>query len=263
MNSGDAAKLQAYIDAYHRKSKPQGWLDLRKVTGDLSVLKIEKNEPNDIVAVVGESMAGRRLAGGIQDRSHGPDEVPGWQPGRRADRPDDLAIPRLTQTEALKALNARAEGLAAKDEFMGAVLVENHGKILVEKTWGYADRGAQVPLKAADKFRLGSMNKMFTATATLQLVGKGKLSLDGTVAGIFPTIPQGHRRPYHHPHAAHPYRRNRRHLRRRFRQASPGAEDPRRLRKALRRARAGVPAGIAVGLLQFRGSSCLESSFRK
>src|ERR1700733_1243975 len=57
VNSGDTAKLQAFIDTYHRKSTPQGWLDLRQVTGDLSVLKLEKNEPNDIVAIVGESLA--------------------------------------------------------------------------------------------------------------------------------------------------------------------------------------------------------------
>jgi D-alanyl-D-alanine carboxypeptidase len=189
MNSGDAAKLQAYIDAYHRKSKPQGWLDLRNVTGDLSVLKIEKNEPNDIIAVIGESLADDVLRAEFKIDPTDPMKFLDGSQIAGADRPDDLAIPRLTQKEALKALNARAEGLVAQDKFMGVVLVESHGKILLEKTWGYADRDAKTPLKLTDKFRLGSMNKMFTATATLQLVGKGKLSLDGTVGRYLPDYP--------------------------------------------------------------------------
>jgi len=188
-NTEDAVRLQAYIDKYHRKSTPQIYIGLHKVTGDLSVLKIEKNEPNDIVAVLGESLADDVLRAEYKtDPADATKLVDGSQIAG-ADRPDDLAIPRLAQTEALKALNARADGLAAQDKLMGAELVESHGRILLEKTWGYADREAKIPLKVTDKFRLGSMNKMFTATATLQLVAKGKLSLDGTVGRYLPDYP--------------------------------------------------------------------------
>lgn len=57
INSGDTEKIQTYVDTYHRKSKPQFYLDLRQTFGDLSVLKITKNQPNDIVAIVGMSHA--------------------------------------------------------------------------------------------------------------------------------------------------------------------------------------------------------------
>ncbi len=56
-NSEDKVKLQAYIDKYHRKSTPQSYIEFHQITGDLSVLKIEKNEPNDLVAVLGETLA--------------------------------------------------------------------------------------------------------------------------------------------------------------------------------------------------------------
>jgi D-alanyl-D-alanine carboxypeptidase len=188
MNSGDAAKLQKYIDTYHRKSKPQTWLDLRQVTGDLSVLKLEKNEPNDIVAIVGESLSDDVLRAEYQTDRADPTNI---KFGRIAgvDRPDDLAIPRLSQDAALRALNARVDGLAAQDKFMGVMLIESHGNILLDKAWGYADLQARIPLKVTDKFRLGSMNKMFTATAILQLVANGKLSLDGTVGRYLPDYP--------------------------------------------------------------------------
>ena len=189
MNSGDEAKLQAYIATYHRKSSPKDYLGLRQVTGELTVLKIEKSEPNDIVAVVGEALSDDVLRAEYKTDPADPTTLADGSQIAGADRPDDLAIPRLTQSEALKAMIARADGLAAEDKFMGAELVENHGHILLEKTWGYADRDAKIPLRTTDKFRLGSMNKMFTATAVLQLVAQGKLSLDGTVGQYLPDYP--------------------------------------------------------------------------
>lgn len=189
MNSGDEAKLQAYIDTYHRKSMPKDYLYLRQVIGDLSVLKIEKNEPNDIVAILGESLADDILRAEYKIDPADSTKLADGSQIAGADRPDDLAIPRLSQTEALKAVNARADGLVSQDKFMGVELVESHGSILLEKAWGYADRDAKIPLKVTDKFRLGSMNKMFTAVATLQLVAKGKLSLGGTVGQYLPDYP--------------------------------------------------------------------------
>jgi D-alanyl-D-alanine carboxypeptidase len=188
-NSENTAKLQAYIDKYHRKSTPQNYIDLHRITGDLSVLRIEKNEPNDLVALLGEALADDALRAEYKTDPADPATLLDGSQIAGTDRPDDLAIPRLGQAEALKALNARADGLAAQDKLMGAVLVEDHGKILLEKAWGYADRDAKIPLKVTDKFRLGSMNKMFTATAALQLVAKGKLSLDGTVGRYLPDYP--------------------------------------------------------------------------
>jgi D-alanyl-D-alanine carboxypeptidase len=58
------------------------------------------------------------------------------------------------------------------------VLVARNGKVLLEKIAGKADRGANTPVTADTRFRIGSMNKMFTSVATLQLVEAGKLSLD-------------------------------------------------------------------------------------
>jgi D-alanyl-D-alanine carboxypeptidase len=188
MNSGDAAKLQRYIDTYHRKSTAQGWLGLRQVTGDLSVLKFNKNEPNDIVAIVGEAQSDDVLRVEYRLDPADPTKIIFAQTAG-VERPDDFAIPRLSQADALKALTARADGLAAQDKLMGAMLIETHGKILLDKAWGYADREAKVPLQVTDKFRLGSMNKMFTAVATLQLVAKGKLSLDGTIGQYLPDYP--------------------------------------------------------------------------
>jgi CubicO group peptidase (beta-lactamase class C family) len=93
----------------------------------------------------------------------------------------DLVLHRMTETDALKALSTRAGELADKDEFAGAVLVARDGEVLFERAWGRADRKARTPNTPDTKFRIGSMSKMFTAVATLQLVEAGKLALDDPI----------------------------------------------------------------------------------
>jgi D-alanyl-D-alanine carboxypeptidase len=93
----------------------------------------------------------------------------------------DLVIHRLGEDDALAALSARAEKLARAGEFSGAVLVARDGHVLLEDAWGLSDRKAGTPNTPDTKFRIGSMNKMFTAVATLQLVEAGKLALDDPI----------------------------------------------------------------------------------
>lgn len=90
----------------------------------------------------------------------------------------DLALHRLTEAEALAALSSRAEDRAGADEFSGALLVARDGTVLLQDAWGLSDREAGTPNTLDTRFRLGSMNKMFTAVAALQLVEAGKLALD-------------------------------------------------------------------------------------
>jgi CubicO group peptidase (beta-lactamase class C family) len=69
------------------------------------------------------------------------------------------------------------------------VLVARHGKILLQDAWGRADRKTGTPNTSATRFRIGSMNKMFTAVATLQLVEAHKLALDDPIGKHLPDYP--------------------------------------------------------------------------
>jgi D-alanyl-D-alanine carboxypeptidase len=101
----------------------------------------------------------------------------------------DLVLHRMTQADAVAALTDRAEERARADEFAGAVLVARHGKVLLQHAWGRADRTAGTANTPATRFRIGSMNKMFTAVATLQLVEAGKLKLDDPIGKHLPDYP--------------------------------------------------------------------------
>jgi CubicO group peptidase (beta-lactamase class C family) len=100
-----------------------------------------------------------------------------------------LVLHRMTEADALAALTARADARLAADEFSGAALVARNGKVVYERAWGLADREADVPNSTETKFRLGSMNKMFTLVATLQLVDAGKLELDEPIGTYLPDYP--------------------------------------------------------------------------
>ncbi|MEI9931520.1 MAG: serine hydrolase domain-containing protein [Rhizomicrobium sp.] len=201
------AKLQAYIDTYHRKSTPQVYLGLHEVTGDLSVLKLETNEPDHIVAILGEALSDDVLR--VEYQIDPKDQtkltfaqIAGWE------RPDDLAIPRLSQTEALKALNAHADKLVAEDKFMGGMLIENHGKLLLDKAWGYGDRGQEDSAQADRQVPTGLHEQdvhsgRYAATRGARQALARRHS--GTIS--YQLSEQGDREQSYDSHAAYPCRR--------------------------------------------------------
>ena len=101
---------------------------------------------------------------------------------KRPARALDLVLHRMTEADALKALSARADKLAGEDEFSGAVLVAKDDRVLFSHAYGLADRSRRIPNSIRTRFRIGSMNKMFTAVAILQLVEAGKVKLTAPLA---------------------------------------------------------------------------------
>lgn len=74
-------------------------------------------------------------------------------------------------------------------QFMGSVLVDQHGKILLDKGYGYANLEWQIPNSPTTKFRLGSVTKQFTAAAILLLEDSGKLKITELVKKYMPEAP--------------------------------------------------------------------------
>jgi CubicO group peptidase (beta-lactamase class C family) len=93
---------------------------------------------------------------------------------------------RDAQADALRALSARADRLADQGEFSGAVLVAKDGRVLFSRAYGLADRERRVPNTVGTRFRIGSMSKMFTAVAIMQLVEAGKVKLTAPLGTYMP-----------------------------------------------------------------------------
>jgi CubicO group peptidase (beta-lactamase class C family) len=95
----------------------------------------------------------------------------------------------LSDEQIVRDLRASLSELVAQDRFSGAVLLAKGDQLLFEQAYGFADHAFNVPNKVDTKFNLGSMGKMFTAVAILQLAQRGKLSLNDVLAKVVPDYP--------------------------------------------------------------------------
>lgn len=84
----------------------------------------------------------------------------------------------LSMKEAMAEFGKFVERMAKLDIFSGSVLLTKGDKVLYKATYGMASKRFNAPNNLQTKFNLGSMNKMFTSVAIMQLVEKGKLSLN-------------------------------------------------------------------------------------
>jgi CubicO group peptidase (beta-lactamase class C family) len=150
---------------------------LRDRTGGYDLKKIELENSTQVTALVQE-----RAGDGFARLTL---EVEPVEPHRilkldvnLAERPAEFALPHMSNTQLTAALRKQLDNEASADRFAGAVLVANEGKPLFAQAYGLADREHKIPNTLQSRFTIASMNKMFTAVATMQLVQAGKLALD-------------------------------------------------------------------------------------
>lgn len=99
--------------------------------------------------------------------------------------PDAPSSP-LGDREVAAQLRAYLERLTSRDAFSGAVLVARNGTTIFSGAYGDANKDFGVRNTLDTKFNLGSMNKMFTSVAVVQLAEAGKLSLDDSLGKFLP-----------------------------------------------------------------------------
>ncbi len=180
-NSGDRERIRSFDETYRREPPPvEQTLNFRENTGGFELIRVEKSDETTLVALVKERAGDNVARLELSLDSATPPKIANL--GLRiVPRPADLALPRLTEREALDALASRAEETVKNDRFSGALLVARNGKVLFQRAFGLANRESKTPVTVDTQFRIGSMNKMFTAVATLQLVEAGKIALEDPI----------------------------------------------------------------------------------
>ena len=98
-------------------------------------------------------------------------------------KPVPLGAHQLTADDAGAWLDGLMPYGLRKNDLAGAVVViVKDGQVLLAKGYGHADVAAGKPVDPATTlFRVGSISKLFTWTAVMQLVERGKLDLDADV----------------------------------------------------------------------------------
>ncbi len=189
-NRGDRETYKAFLD----KNYPSGVqrldrdLEFRQMTGGFDFKKVEESTPTKLVALVQERGSDQfgRLTLEVEARE--PHRITSLEL-RAIPRPTDFALPRLSQRELIAAARKEMEKEFTSDRFAGAVLVLKDGKPVLSEAFGFADREQKIPNTLKTRFRIGSMNKMFTAVATLQLAQAGKLELNDPIGKYLTDYP--------------------------------------------------------------------------
>ncbi|MFD9074884.1 serine hydrolase domain-containing protein [Streptomyces lasiicapitis] len=89
-------------------------------------------------------------------------------------------------------LKALLHRLTTVDGVPGALAEVRDRRGSTVLTSGLANVKSQAPVHPDSRFRIGSLTKMFTATAVLQLVGEHRVGLDAPVERYLPGVVRGH-----------------------------------------------------------------------
>lgn len=94
-----------------------------------------------------------------------------------------------TTPDSVSEIASYLEDIDSEEKFSGVVLIAQDGEPILERAYGFANRDYAVSNQLDTKFNLGSMNKMFTAIAVMQLVEQGMISVDDKIIEHIPGYP--------------------------------------------------------------------------
>ncbi|MDB4893350.1 MAG: Secreted peptidase [Gemmatimonadetes bacterium] len=189
-NQGDrTALLKFFNDNFPSEAaKIDRNMNFRAGTGGFEFRKAVSGTATQFTALVQERVSDQFAQAVVTVEPNEPHRI--LSLGLRAiSRPPEFAIPRLTEAELVTQLGTKLNEDAKKGLFSGAVLVAHQGKSVFSGAYGLANRETAEPNKLTTRFRMGSMNKMFTATAIMQLVQAGKIKLDDPLGKFITDYP--------------------------------------------------------------------------
>ena len=167
---------------------PEGMMRFRAMIGGFDVVRVEETTPIRASVLVKERESDQ-IARVVVELDPAPPHRITSIVVLAVAAPEGLGPARMGEADALAALRAELDKAAAADKFSGAVAIAKQGKIIFREARGMADRDAKIANTVDTRFRIGSMNKMFTATAVLQLVQAKKLALDQPIAKVLTDYP--------------------------------------------------------------------------
>ena len=180
LRAGDRERMRRFIETTHPSANLEGELGFSSQTGGFDLREIHSANAREASGFVQEHNSDQFARFTIVVDSSAAHKIERLQL-RAVPRPAAFAIARMSEDSLVSALRAKLANDVTADRFSGAVILAKLGggrtKVLLSGAYGMADREAKVANTLDTKFRIGSMNKMFTATSILQLVQAGKIKL--------------------------------------------------------------------------------------
>ncbi len=189
-NSGDASRISAFWQKYGSHGpgdRVEGDLRLRNMTGGMTIFRVLQDTETHVVVLMKENRNAWSEST-LDLASTDPPIIAGMM-GRPVSPPEGSENPAENDEDLAARVREHVNGISGTDAFSGAILIAHHGHVVLEQAWGMADAARQIRNTSDTQFCIGSMNKMFTAVAILQLLQEGKLALDKPIAAWWPDYP--------------------------------------------------------------------------
>jgi D-alanyl-D-alanine carboxypeptidase len=191
-NSADRERIRQFLATTYPARNVEGEMAFRSQTGGFELRALEQASPTSVTGLVQERDGDTFARFTIVVEPAEPHRITTLRLGV-VPRPAEFAVPRLSEAELIAALREKLAKDAAADRFAGTVLlarIENGtARTLFTGAYGLADRDRSVANTLDTRFRIGSMNKMFTAVSILQLVQVGKIKLTDPLGKYIPDYP--------------------------------------------------------------------------
>jgi D-alanyl-D-alanine carboxypeptidase len=177
-NSGERAQIEDVRKLFKNPPGPNvdGDMTFRSRTGGFDLRKIEESSATRMSGLLQERGSDQFARFAMVVEENAPHLITEWHLDAVA-TPTELAIGRLSEAQLVETAKVRIYELVKDEKFSGAVLVTKNGKPILSEAYGLADQEKKIPNSLSTKFRIGSMNKMFTAVSILQLAQAGKIKL--------------------------------------------------------------------------------------
>ncbi len=184
---GRSLHLKEFLEKYRPSAMERldSLLEFRQETGGFELKKTEATTATTFTAL-SEGADSERFGRIVLEVESDPPYHISKIEIRAIPTPPEFAVARMSESEALAALRTYLEQATAADKFSGTALVAHDGKTVFEQAYGLADRARKTSNELNTQFRIGSMNKMFTAVAIMQLVQSGKIKLTDPLAKFLP-----------------------------------------------------------------------------
>jgi CubicO group peptidase (beta-lactamase class C family) len=188
-NRGQRDEIQKFIKENDPEARIDRQMDFRRRTGGFDLKKIEESAPQKLTGIVKERDSDNLARFTLEVDPAPPHQFSLFSIELISPSPEGPAPARMSESEAIAALQAEIQKRTNEDHFAGAVTIAKGHKVVFSGAYGLADREHRIANRPDTRFRIGSMNKMFTATAVLQLAQAGKLKLTDPIGKYLTDYP--------------------------------------------------------------------------
>jgi D-alanyl-D-alanine carboxypeptidase len=108
---------------------------------------------------------------------------------RAKDWPKATVKPNMPQAAVLAEMRTYLDALVKRDLFSGTVLLARGGETLFLESYGMANKDFGISNTTDTKYNIGSINKIFTQVALMQLRDEGKIDFSKTLRTYLPDYP--------------------------------------------------------------------------